>query len=84
MEESDMEQQRLSTYSPDLNLIENLWLTLKERVASDASYNETMSVNSLRSNWEIITTQENLCPYFENFHGRYFEYIEKEDHRLPY
>ena len=67
-----MEQQQLSTYSSDLNLTGNLGLALTERVASDASYNETISVNSLRRNWKIITTPENLSSYFENLHDRNF------------
>lgn len=40
---SNMEQQQLPTYSLDLNFIENLWFTLKERVVSDTSDNEATS-----------------------------------------
>lgn len=84
MEENDMALHRFPPYSPDLNIIENFWSTLKERVVSDAPHTEVTLVKSLQRNWEILTTPENLRPYFESLHDRYFECIEKEGHRLPY
>lgn len=71
-------------YSPDLNVIENLWSALKERVRSDNPLSETSLIRSLQMNWEILSTPENLRPYFESLHSRYLECIEKKGIRLKY
>lgn len=72
------------TYSPDLNPIENIWSTLKYRVASDAPGSEKAMIKSLRNNWEQLTQPENLRPYIETLYGRYDECLEQEGGRLPY
>jgi transposase len=72
------------TYSPDLNPIENMWSTLKYRVACDAPKNEKNLINSIKRNWEELTEVENLRPYIETLEGRYFECIEKKGARLHY
>lgn len=71
-------------YSPDLNIIENLWATLKDRVAQDAPRTENRLVNSLRTHWQELTKVENLKPYFRSLEERLHECIEKKGTRLPY
>jgi transposase len=70
------------TYSPDLNPIENLWATLKGRVAQDAPTTEDELVTSLRYNWGEITKVEFLRPYLKTLEGRYRECIEKNGESL--
>lgn len=72
------------TYSPDLNPIENLWSTLKYRVACDVPKTEQALVKSLEANWAELTKIENLTPYLQTLEGRYMECIEQEGNRLPY
>jgi transposase len=72
------------TYSPDLNPIENVWATLKYRVARDAPMSEQELVQSLQYNWQQITILENLRPYIKILESRYRECIEKNGQRLPY
>lgn len=84
MENNDLERIQFPTYSPDLNIIENVWFTLKERVSRDAPRTEAELVRSLRNNWKIITLPENLDPYFNHLYDRYNECIEKEGDRLKY
>ena len=72
------------TYSPDLNPIENLWATLKYRVACDAPLTRDELVESLERNWEEITEIENLRPYLETLTGRYEQCIEEQGNRLPH
>jgi transposase len=72
------------TYSPDLNPIENVWSTLKYRVALDAPRTEAALIRSLKANWEIITKVENLRPYLQTLEGRFSECIEQNGKRLPY
>jgi len=72
------------TYSPDLNPIENLWATLKYRVAHDTPKTEDELVRSLHYNWEQLTKVEILRPYLKTLEGRYRECIEKNGIRLPY
>ena len=71
-------------YSPDLNPIENLWSSLKQRVSHDAPKTERQLISSLQKNWEILTEPENLFPYFENLSDRFNECIQKNGIRLPY
>jgi transposase len=71
-------------YSPDLSPIENLWHSVKARVADDNPKNKTQLVNSLHKNWEHLATVENLGPYFDTLHGRYSECIDLEGARLPH
>ena len=84
MRNNHLEQEPFPSYSPDLNIIENLWSALKDRVAGDAPRTENQLVNSLRRNWEILTTSENLQSYFHSLHTRYLECIEEDGARLPY
>jgi transposase len=84
MENNNLERIELPSYSPDLNVIENLWYTLKDCVARDGPRTETALRRSLKYNWEIITTPQNLHSYFESLHTRYFECIEENGERLPY
>jgi len=84
MDEIDLERLIFPSYSPDLTPIENLWATLKYYVRCDAPSNETALHRSLIRNWEILTTRENLEPYFENLKDRYQECLEKNGERLPY
>ena len=71
-------------YSPDLTPMENLWSALKYAVACDAPNSESGLIRSLKSNWEKLTTPENLSLYFESLHSRYFECIEENGVFLPY
>ena len=75
---------KLPKRSPDLNIIENLWAALKERVASDAPTTEKELRASLLTNWEVLTRQERLQPFFEGLHRRYMECIAIEGEKLPY
>ena len=71
------------TYSPDLNPIENLWGTLKGKVACDLPKTEAELVNSLRRNWKELTEEDSLRPYFDNLSTRYRQCIELKGERLP-
>ena len=64
------------TYSPDLSPIENLWSTLKSAVAADSPKTEAQLIRSLRRNWEKVTTENALKPYFEELEDRYLDCIE--------
>ena len=44
---------KFPTYSPDLNIIENLWSSLKNRVTCDHPKTSSQLRNSLIRNWEI-------------------------------
>ena len=72
------------TYSPDLNPIENVWSTLKHRVACDDPKTEDDLVHSLLENWQEITQVEILRPYLQTLEGRYKECLEKQGQSLPY
>ena len=80
----NLERIQFPNYSPDLSIIENVWSALKDSVSKDAPSSKTTLIRSLQRNWEIITTPQNLRPYFESLHSRYFECIEIEGKRLPY
>jgi len=84
MDDSNLKRIKFPNSSPDLNVIENLWYTLKDCVARDAPRTEAALRRSLEMNWEIITTPQNLQPYFESLHTRYFECMEEGGERLPY
>lgn len=71
------------TYSPDLNPIENLWATLKDRVARDHPYTASQLRNCLIKHWNILTTPENLRPYFENLHQKYKTCIDIRGEIVP-
>ena len=75
---------RLPKRSPDLNIIENLWSALKERVVSEGPANEKELRTSLLSNWALLTKADRLEPYFEGLHRRYILCIEKEGHKFRY
>ena len=70
--------------SPDLNIIENLWSALKERVVSEGPANEKELRASLLSNWALLTKTDRLEPFFEGLHRRYMLCIEKEGHKFRY
>ena len=65
------------TYSPDLNPIENLWATLKYRVACDAPRTEKELIQSLQYNWQQITTVEILFTSKRNFFSSSFLDVSK-------
>lgn len=71
-------------YSPDLNIIENVWSALKERVTSEAPANEKELRASLLSNWKLLTNTDRLQPFFEGLHRRYFLCVEKQGHKFRY
>lgn len=83
MANHNLERIKFPNYSPDLNIIENIWSALKDSVVKDAPCSKVGLIRSLQRNWEIITTPQNLRPYFESLHSRYFECIEIESKRLP-
>jgi len=83
-DDEDIEIIDFPTYSPDLNPIENVWSTLKYKVACDAPESERELKRSLQSNWREITKVENLRPYLETLESRYQEWIEKNGERLHY
>ena len=84
MRRNKFEKIELHTYSPDLNVIENLWFTLEDCVARDGPRAESALRGGLLWNWGVITMPQNLHSYFENMHTRYFECIEENGERLPY
>ena len=84
MDNNNLERIKLPNSSPDLNVIENLWYTLKNCAARNAPLTEAALRRSLSWNWEIITTPQNLQPYFESLYTRYFECMEERGERLPY
>lgn len=84
IKENGLGQFDFPDYSPDLNIIENLWSSLKHMVRCDNPRSENGLVQSLQRNWELLTTEENLRPYFESLHSRYLECINKNGVRLPY
>ena len=65
------------TYSPDLNPIENLLSALKSAVACDNPKTEVQLIQSRQNNWQTLTTQETLSPYFKSLEQRYKICIEK-------
>lgn len=73
---------KLPRRSTDLNIIENLWLALKERVTSDAPTDESELRASLLSNWEVLTKPERLEPFFETLHRRYIYCVEKDGQKV--
>ena len=75
---------KLPKRSPDLNIIENLWSALKERVVSEGPTNEKELRTSLLSNWELLTKADRLEPFFEGLHRRYYLCIEKQGHKFRY
>ena len=75
---------KLPKRSPDLNIIENLWSALKERVVSEGLTNEKEMRASLLRNWELLTKAERLGPFFEGLHRRYYICIEKQGYKFRY
>ena len=53
------------TYFPDLNPIENLWATLKQRVARGVPRTEDELIQNLQYNWQQINKVEILRPYIK-------------------
>ena len=84
VEEQKLHLIKLPRRSPDLNIIECLWVALKERVASDGPTNEKELRASLVSNWEILTKADRLRPFFEGLHRRYVECVESGGQKLPW
>ena len=83
VQEQNLHLIKLPRRSPDLNIIEHLWLALKERVAGDAPTNEKELSASLVKNWEILTKPDRLQPFFETLQSRYMECIVKGGLKLP-
>ena len=50
----NLERVELPNSSPDLNVIENLWYTLKDCVARDAPRTEDALRRSLNRNWRLL------------------------------
>ena len=75
---------KLPKRSPDLNIIENLWPALKERVAGDAPESEKELRASLLKNWQLLTEPERLQQIFEGLHRRYMECVTKDGRKLSY
>ena len=75
---------KLPKRSPDLNIIENLWAALKERIKCDAPTNERELRASLLNNWQLLTKTERLRPFFEGLHRRYLECIMINGDKLPF
>ena len=73
---------KLPKRSSDLNIIENLWIALKERVAADAPSSEKELRLSLLNNWALLTKPERLQPFFEGLHRRYMECVAKNGQKL--
>lgn len=73
---------KLPTKSPDLNIIENLWTALKDRVKSDSPTNERELRESLLNNWKILTRPERLYPCFEGLHKRYEGCVAKDGQKV--
>lgn len=69
--------------SPDLNVIENLWAALKEKVISEVPNDEQEMRASLLNNWEKLTAPDKLKPMFEALHRRYMDCVTKEGQKLP-
>ena len=84
VEEQKLNLIKLPKRSPDLNIIENLWSALKERVISEAPSNEKELRASLLSHWEVLTKADRLQPFFEGLHRRYMECIERDGHKFRY
>ena len=84
IKEQKLELIKLPKRSPDLNIIENLWAALKERIKCDVPTNERELRASLLNNWEILTQTERLQPYFSGLHRRYIECVSKDGHKLPH
>lgn len=68
--------------SPDLSVIENLWTTLKDRVACHAPRSEVQLISSLQ-NRKIIKSNK-FFPFFYSLHTKHQECIEVEGESLPY
>ena len=84
IEEQRLELVKMPKRSPDLNIIENMWSALKERVATDGPKNERELRASLLKNWEILTNPDRLLPFFESLHRRYIECVAQEGQKLPF
>ena len=80
--EAKIELIKLPRRSPDLNIIENLWFALKERVATDAPSCEKELRDSLLRNWEILTRPERLQLLFESLRRRYMNCLAKNGQKL--
>ena len=78
--EQNVKLVKLPRRSPDLNIIENLWLALKERVKGDAPTSENELRESLVRNWEILTKPDRLSPFFEGLRRKCMR-CAKDDER---
>lgn len=73
---------KLPRRSPDLNIIEGLWIALKDRVANEEPTSENELRESLLRNWEILTKQDKLNLFFENLKRKYWDCISKDGQRV--
>ena len=84
VEQQNVKLIKLPRGSADLNIIENLWIALKEKVASDAPTNEKELRESLVSNWAVLTQSDRLQRYFAALHQRYLACIAKDGQKIKY
>ena len=73
---------KLPRRSPDLNIIEVLWVAMKKKIATDGPTSEKELRESLLRNWEILTKPERLQAFFESLHSRYLVCIAKDGQRV--
>ena len=69
---------KLPKHSSDLNLMEGIWIVLKDRVASELPINEEELRASLLRHWEILTKPDRLQTFFNALHWRYIECLAEE------
>ena len=73
---------KLPRKSPDLNIIEHVWVALKERVRIDDPATESELRASLLKNWAVLTHPERMQPFFEGLHRRYYECVSRNGEKL--
>lgn len=76
--EQNLNLVKLPKQTSELNVIDSLWATLKERVSGDVLPNEKELKSKLLSNWEQLTKPERLKTLFEGLYRRYMDFIAKE------
>lgn len=84
IKEQELKLIKMPKRSPDLNIIENLWSALKDKVAFDAAANEKELRASLLRNWESLTRPYRLQPFFEGLHRKYIECVAKEGNKVSW
>lgn len=77
IKQSKLNLVKLPRRSPDLNIIENIWIALKKRVKSESPANEKELRESMLKHWEELTRVEVLQSYLEGLHGKYMHCLER-------